>query len=213
MKTTGLIFDMDGTLWDSSREVAASWAEVLARHPEAGRTVTQADVMGIMGLTMTGIADRLFPQLDRAGRDRLLQECTDYENEYLRIHGGKLYPGLEETLERLHREWPLFIVSNCQKGYIETFLDHYGYWRFFQDIECFGNTGLPKDGSLRLVAERNGLSGFYYLGDIQGDYEATKAAGGHFIHAAYGFGQIEDPVPRVLSLTELPALLATLEKR
>ena len=41
-------------------------------------------------------------------------------------------------------------------------------------------------------------------GDIQSDYESSKKAGVAFIHAAYGFGTIDDEVPEIEDLSQLP---------
>ena len=54
-----------------------------------------------------------------------------------------------------------------------------------------------------MVAGRNHLDKGVYVGDIQGDYDATRLAGLPFIHAAYGFGTIDAEVPRIHSLEEL----------
>ena len=56
----GLIFDMDGTLWDSSENVAASWTEKIRELGIDMPDITQKDVMGVMGLTMDRIADIIF---------------------------------------------------------------------------------------------------------------------------------------------------------
>ena len=48
-----------------------------------------------------------------------------------------------------------------------------------------------------------------YVGDIQGDYEATRWAGLPFIHARYGFGTIEDEVPFINALEDLPEVVKT----
>lgn len=211
MSVTGIIFDMDGTLWDSSQEVADSWTEVLQRHPEMDRVITRADMQSVMGMPMTGIAETLFSGLEHEQQMKLLDECTAYENEYLETHGGYLYPDLELTLERLSREYPLFIVSNCQSGYIEAFLKHYDFGQYFRDHLCFGDNGLPKSDNIRAVARRNRLDIYYYVGDIQADYDAAAKAGGQFIHAAYGYGTIRRPVPRILAFAELPRLLRSIE--
>ncbi len=204
---TGLIFDMDGTLWDSSEGVAASWNEQLLKegYPEA--LVTRESIMGVMGLTMDAIARILFAGLPEEKQMRVLEVCCEHENDYLRAHGGTLYPHLEETLLLLSRDWPLFIVSNCQKGYIEAFLDHYDFWKYFQDIECYGNNLLGKGDNIALLSRRNGLEKAIYIGDIQGDYDAAMQAGAQFIHAAYGFGTINVPVPSLSSFDKLPELL------
>lgn len=207
---TGVIFDMDGTLWDSSQEVADSWTQVLQRRPETARVLTKEEIQAVMGMTMTRIAQTLFSDLPEETQMMLLAECTDYENEYLSLHGARLYPGLKETLLTLSDQYPLFIVSNCQSGYIEAFLSYYRFGTYFRDFLCFGDNGLPKADNIRELARRSDLDVYYYVGDIQGDYDATMKAGGRFIHAAYGFGTINAPVPAIRSLSELPGLLKTL---
>ena len=201
---------MDGTLWDSSENVAASWTEKLNELGLKRPPVTKQDIMSVMGLTMDKIADSIFSDLPKDERMRLLDLCCEYENSYLMEHGGVLYPRLESTLAVLRDKYRLFIVSNCQKGYIEAFLDHYGFWKYFDDIECYGNNLMGKDHNIALVAKRNGLDKAFYIGDIQSDYDSTVKAGLEFIHAAYGFGKISQQVPELKSFSELPELVEKL---
>ena len=106
-------------------------------------------------------------------------------------------------IEELKEKYPLYIVSNCQSGYIEAFLDHYGFGKYFEDIECYGNNLRQKGDNIRLLADRNGLTEAVYVGDIQGDYDASCHAGVGFIHAAYGFGTIAADVPEIHTFEEL----------
>lgn len=204
---TGIIFDMDGTLWDSSENVAASWSEKISQLGLERKPITKQDIMGVMGLTMDRLADIIFSDLPKNKRMELLDLCCEYENEYLREHGGVLYPELESTLAGLKEKYSLYIVSNCQKGYIEAFLDHFGFWKYFDDIECYGNNLMGKGSNIALIAKRNGLDRAFYVGDIQGDYDATAEAGFEFIHAAYGFGTVKQTVPELSAFKELPQLL------
>ena len=199
----GIIFDMDGTLWDSSKGVAISWTEIVNKEYDKERVITAEDIQGVMGRTMDKIADALFAELSKEERMSLLRKCCIYENAYLKEHGGILFPQLEETFKALRENYDLFIVSNCQAGYIEAFLDHYGFWHYFKDIECYGNNDLPKSENIKKVVERNHLEKAVYVGDIQGDYDATMAAGLPFIHAAYGFGTIAQETAKVDSFAEL----------
>lgn len=207
---TGLIFDMDGTLWDSSENVAASWTEKMHELGYDRPDITREDIMNVMGLTMDRIADKIFGDLPKDERMELLDTCCQYENEYLRKNGGVLYPDLEKTLLRLKEKYHLYIVSNCQKGYIEAFLDYFGFWKYFDDIECYGNNLKEKGDNIALLAKRNSLERAFYIGDIQGDYDATMKAGLEFIHAAYGFGKIEQTVPELMNFYELPEMLESL---
>ena len=198
---------MDGTLWDSSENVARSWTEKVRELGYDRPDITQKDIMGIMGLTMDRIADIIFSDLPKDERMELLDRCCEYENAYLLEHGAVLYPGLEETLKILGEKYELYIVSNCQSGYIEAFLEHYGFGKYFRDIECYGNNLLDKGSNIALIAERNGLDRAYYIGDIQGDYDSAMKAGCGFIHAAYGFGKIREAVPELPAFNKLPELL------
>lgn len=207
MEKKGIIFDMDGTIWNSAEAVAKCWDEVVQTHPEMTCRITTKDVMNVMGKTMDVIAETLFSELPPAERMKLLDECCDAENAYLKAHGAVLYPALSDTLTTLQRDYHLYIVSNCQKGYIEAFLDHYDYWHFFEDIECYGNNEMKKGANIRLLAARNSLTKAVYVGDIQGDYDAAMEAGVGFIHAAYGFGHIAADVPVIRQFSELPEVV------
>jgi phosphoglycolate phosphatase len=208
----GLIFDMDGTLWDSSENVAKAWTEKIHELGVAHHDITQEDIMNVMGLTMDRIADIIFSTLPQEKRMELLDACGGHENAYLLKHGGTLYPDLEKTLATLKEKYGLYIVSNCQSGYIETFLEHYGFGKYFTDIECYGNNNKGKGDNIRLLSERNGLEKAWYVGDIQGDYDAAMKAECEFIHAAYGFGSIDAEVPELERFSDLPKMMEELDK-
>lgn len=236
MKKFGIIFDMDGTLWDSSEGVAASWTEVvgkeypgidgLDRENETDMknntyskkdsippVITREKIQSVMGLTMDKLAEAVFPELSEDTRMKLLEKCCASENAYLEKNGGSLYPEVEKTLMELKERYHLYIVSNCQSGYIEAFLKYYGFGSYFDDIECYGNNNLKKGDNIRLIVSRNNLDEAWYVGDIQGDYEASMYAGVSFIHAAYGFGEINQEVPKIKEFAELSSLMRNLSVR
>lgn len=189
----GIIFDLDGTLWDSAEGVCISWNEVLKRHSEIHREpITADELSACMGLPMYEIAARLFPEESENTQKSFMDELCVYENEYLAAHGGKLFDGLEKTLDYLSKKYRLFIVSNCQDGYIEAFLKAHGLSRYFEDTECWGRTRLSKGESNKILIERNGLKNPVYVGDTSGDAKSAQDAGIPFIFAAYGFGEVEE---------------------
>lgn len=202
MKDYGILQDLDGTLWDSSRSVAEAWTEKL-KQLGIGQTVTQQEIQNVMGLPMDEIAQILFK--DQPARDRmpLMEACAAYENEYISRHGGKLYPGLKETLRRLHEEYFVAIVSNCQKGYIEAFISYFDLYSVIDDFESYGRTGMYKDKNIRRVINRNHLKKALYVGDIEKDRQAAQGACIPFIFASYGMGHVRGG-DRIDSLYELP---------
>ena len=192
MKVESLIFDMDGTLWDSAENVARSWTEVLKEKSDVDMVVTESDIKAVMGMPMDAIARKMFGEFSEERQMELVDACGDYENDYLRQHGGKLYDGVEDTLAKLSEAHRLYIVSNCQSRYIEAFLEYYGFGRYFKDILCWGDTKVSKGESIKILMDKNGITDAAYVGDIQGDCDSARYAGIKFIHAAYGFGKVED---------------------
>ncbi len=202
-----ILFDLDGTLWDSAPGVCKAWNTVLARHGMAP-DITVEKMHGMMGKQMNVIAAILFPERSEAEQAALMDECCVVEHEVLAEVGGTLYPRLEEILSALCEKYTLGIVSNCQKGYIETFFAAHGLGKYFSDIECYGNTGLSKGENIAAVVRRGGFDKAVYLGDTHGDWEAAVHAGVPFIHAAYGFGSVPENERRIFDISELPAVAA-----
>lgn len=205
----GIIFDMDGTLWDSAAGVADSWNEAILAYGYERKPLTAGDIQSVMGKTMEDIADILFPELNVMQRKELFDLCCRLENDYLRRHGGVLYPDIRKTMEKLKVNYHLYIVSNCQAGYIEAFLDYYKFHDLIEDIECYGNNDKPKGENIALLYQRNNLEDAVYVGDIQGDYDASMSAGVRFIHAGYGFGKVEADVPEIQKFSDLIEVIDT----
>jgi len=204
----GIIFDVDGTLWDACSVIADSWNEYIrGSEPDLEANLTYDDLHRTCGLTMTAIADTLFPQLQTERRYDLLEKLCSYEVDYLRSHDGEIYPHVKEIMASLSGPYHLYIVSNCQRGYVQRFIDQAGCGSYIEDYEEYGRTGLVKDRNIELLVGRNHLETAVYVGDTQGDYNSTRMAGQKFIHAAYGFGTLDEtsvPDGVIHSLDELP---------
>ncbi|GAA4439978.1 HAD family hydrolase [Pontibacter saemangeumensis] len=204
--TDGIIFDLDGTLWDSTQAVADAWQASISKLSYVDRTVTQEDVRAIAGMPYDAIYDKLFPNLNASQRQELMALCGEEELRQLKAEGGTLYEGLEETLASLQEKYKLFIVSNCQLGYIDIFLEFHNMQRFFTDHGCFGDNHKPKGENIRALIERNNLKEAVYVGDTKGDYDASQQAGVPFIYARYGFGEVTANVPYIDRFEDLRKL-------
>ena len=206
-----VIFDLDGTLWNSSANVAASWNIVIERETDSDVRLSAEDIARNMGKTMNEIADADFGWLPEKERYALARKCEEFENGYITEHGGDLYEGVRETLKMLHDAGvQMSVVSNCQEGYVKAFMDSMDMWKFFKDYEEWGRSGLLKADNIKLVMERNGIEKAVYVGDIQRDSDAAHEAGIPCIYAAYGFGEIKDAVARIDRFDALPGVLKEL---
>ena len=202
-----IIFDVDGTLWDSTDSVARSWNLAIQENSSLDLTITENALQQVFGKTMTEIADTLFSRLPEKERMKLLEVCFQYENRYLETHPGKLYDGVTDTLAVLSGQYPIFIVSNCQKGYIEVLLRTCSLEPFIKDHLCFGETQTSKGQTILTLMKRNGLKNPVYVGDTRGDADACAEAGIPFIFAGYGFGDVPDARMRISKFTDLKDLV------
>jgi len=198
-----LIFDLDGTLWDTNATCANAWNRVLARLGIAYRPITAADVRSVAGRAHVDAVRAVFSGLaeDDVQRISLLTQTED--NLAISRYGADIYPGVRELIPRLGTLLPLMIVSNCQRGYIELFLSTSGLGEHFVDFECWGNTGSHKAANLRALIARNDLRSPWLVGDTEGDHEAASENGVPFVHAGYGFGVVSGCDARIESFAEL----------
>lgn len=208
--TDSIIFDLDGTLWDSTEIVAKAWNEVLEKEPSINLHLIADDLKKLFGRPLPVIASILFDKLPENEQLELIDRCCHQEHIALSKQCGILFPHLEDTLKILSSKYKLFIVSNCEDGYIETFLKISGLASYFQDFECPGNSGLLKGDNNKLIIQRNQLSAPVYVGDTQGDADAAAYAGIPFIFAKYGFGNVKDYKYFIDEFSQLPALLDTI---
>ncbi|MBU3104520.1 HAD family hydrolase [Clostridium gasigenes] len=192
MKLDSIVFDLDGTLWDSSSSVIDSWNETISNYNEVKNKLTVDDMKSVMGLVIQDIALKFFPYLEEENRLTIIKHCCKNECKHLEKHGAILYDQLEEILKYLDKKYKLFIVSNCQCGYIESFFKSHKLNKYFIDYENSGRTGLTKGENIKLIIERNNLINPVYVGDTDGDLKASIFAGIPFIYARYGFGEVKD---------------------
>ena len=212
MKTPfdSVIFDLDGTLWDATAAITSAFQAAKSSVDYVAHDVTLAQVQAVTGQPYEVVYERLFPSLPADKFDEYRALCAHHELAAARQPGGTLYPELEATLRYLREQgYRLFIVSNCQLGYIDAFFDNSQLASYFEGHQCFGTRMLPKSENIREVVAQYGLQAPVYVGDTPGDFAASQAAGVPFIFATYGFGHVEaaDAPVRIGQLRELQEVL------
>ncbi len=188
----GVIFDVDGTLWDSREIVAQSWGSVVRRETERQTPLSVSEITHLFGQTMDCFAAELFPEESQERQRELLDACSRAELEMLKSRALQPYDGIKEVFQILSREYPLFIVSNCQAGYIEILLQNAGLAPLVTKHYCPDDTGEKKAANISRLVRDYHLKDAVYIGDTQDDFQAAREAGVSFIYASYGFGTVRD---------------------
>ena len=192
MEFESLIFDIDGTIWDS-RALVAEGYNIQLRKEGLDHLCTDAEALRpLFGMTIEDLADHLLPSVPVPERYALIRRCMETQNVHLQEDPCHIeYSGVKETLKKLAQKYRLFIVSNSNCGYPELCMGKLGVENLFEGHLCFGDTGTHKGLTIRTLMERHGITSACYIGDTQGDLEACDIANVPFIWASYGFGSPE----------------------
>ena len=138
--------------------------------------LTREIVCICMGLSTEETGKRLFPGASPEAANAAMQILFEEELLVLRDKSGSIYPGVIKTMQALAEEYDLFVVSNSQDGYVQSFMRWSGL-TCVRDIEMSGRTGLDKGSNIRLVMERNNITQAVNVGDTQKDAAAAEKAG------------------------------------
>ena len=207
MNYESIILDIDGTLWDSRALVAEGFNLQLTEEGYPHLCVTVDDLTPLFGKVMQDLADTLLASVSREARYDLMIRCMEREHAYMQQHPCNVgYPNIRETITELAKHYRLFIVSNSQSGYPQMCMDKLGLTPYIEGHLCFGDTGTSKGKTIRTLIEKHNIGSCVYIGDTQGDYEATLEAGVPFIWASYGFGAPEGYTARIEALEDLLTL-------
>ena len=192
MEFESLIFDIDGTLWDSRAMVAEGY-NIQLRAEGLGHLCLKAeDLTPLFGKVKEDLANALFAMLPEEARNALINRCMDSEREYMADMDCAIgYPEVKETLEKLKEKYRLFIVSNCDCGYPELCMEKLGIGHLIEGHLCYGDTGTPKGQTIQKLMADHHITSACYIGDTQGDADAAKFAGIPFVYCAYGFGSVD----------------------
>ena len=208
MNYESIIFDIDGTLWDS-RALIAEGYNIQLRKEGLHHLQTNADVLlQLFGKTMSDIADNLFPEFAPEERYALMDRCIASEDAYLESHPCDTiaYPDIKSTMEALAKNHRLFIVSNGQKGYPQLAARKLKVDHLISGYLSYGDTGTEKGETIRILMKDHNITDAVYVGDTQGDYLATVDAGIDFIWADYGFGKPDTCVGTIHCFKDLLTL-------
>jgi phosphoglycolate phosphatase len=210
-----IVFDLDGTLVDSRRDLAESANQLLE---ECGASPHSEDAIGRMvgdgaaTLVARAFAAARVPQPP----DALLRFLMIYNSRLLRF--TKPYPGIPELLSDLQRRTTLAVLTNKPLAATRTILDGLDLARYFGDRVVGGDGPFPRKPSpdgLQQLMSHVGVSPAttMLLGDSVIDWRTAHAAGACSCVARYGFGFDGFPLGELTSADRLidhPAELLSL---
>jgi len=209
-----IVFDLDGTLVDSRRDLADSANELIV---ELGGTPLAEEAIGRM--VGEGAALLVRRALEAAGLD----DRPGALERFLAMYDARLlnhtrpYRGIPEAVAAARRHARLAVLTNKPAAATERLLDGLRLRDLFDDV--IGGDGAwprkPEPASLLDLAFRAGASPSHTLivGDSAVDHETALRAGTRCCLAAYGFGFATFPRERITgeewvvrSPVELPAV-------
>ncbi|MBI1911143.1 MAG: HAD-IA family hydrolase [Deltaproteobacteria bacterium] len=189
IETDLIIFDLDGTLIDSSQDIAWSANRTLLAMDHRERDINE--IVGHIGWGVKPLLEKLMPD---EGPERILEA----RNKFLEFYGGHLvvktyiYPGVIDTIEFFRDKGKqMAIVTNKPIGLSEQILDILKLSRYFRMV--LGGDSLlnkkPHPEPVEKVVNTLGVAPnkAVIVGDSPVDCEAGKAAGTCTVGAAYGF--------------------------
>jgi phosphoglycolate phosphatase len=205
-----VVFDLDGTLIDSSRDLAAAVNRALRRAAPDARTLPEDVVRTFIG---SGARVLITRSVAEAGLTQSVDEVLAlFLEEYRRglLDATRLYPGTEDALSRL-RDRRLAVLTNKPGDMSRVILEGLGVAdRFFRIYGAGDVEGRkPDPAGLRRIADEAGvdMEEAVMVGDSGIDVRTGRAAGALTAGVTYGFDvdSFRDDPPDILvrSLTEL----------
>ena len=207
----GILFDLDGTLWDAVDSYTELWNRTNAEFGLDAR-VTREDLLRYMGKPIDIIFSALMGDV-KVDKQAYLQRLDYWESTLMPQLGGRLYPGVVEGLKRLSDHYKLFLVSNCGSDGLKNMMRFAGITPCITDTLTYGETERGKDFNIAEIVRRNKLSAPLYIGDTQGDSDAAHAAGAAMAWASWGFGSCADAELTFDSFNQLTDTLISLDHK
>ena len=201
-----IIFDLDGTLWDT-REITLKSANIVAaKYPDI-KEITMIEVEGGMGYSFEETSEIYMPYLDKDRREKYFRKIIDTNIDLINKEGTKLYEGVKDTIINLSKDYKLGIVTNNNDNYVKSFFKSSGLEEYFTDYMGAASYNLTKGEAIKKLVSKYNEKTNYYVGDIKQDMISSEDAGVTFIHAKYGFDKELETKYYINDIRKLPELM------
>lgn len=201
-----IIFDLDGTLWETI-DATYEAANIIANNHSELRKISKETIIRGMGLSSLENAANYMPYIPTEIGINYMKEISDKTSEIININNVTIYNEARETIKKLNKNYKLCIVTNNRDKYVETFLKITNLKEYFIDFIGTASYNITKSEAIKKLVNKYNEEDNYYVGDIKKDKEATKKAGIKFIHAKYGFEPNLKSELYINKIEELPSIL------
>lgn len=210
MKIKLIIFDLDGTLVDSSVDITNSLNYAI--EPYNFQQLSVEKTISLVGEGLTKLVESLLGEDRKDILPEVLKRFIDHYTAHL-TDFSKVYPGVKETLEGLS-EYKKAVISNKREFLSRRLLEDLGLAVYFDSIMGSDSAGEKKPSPKPLLKVMEILScrpdEALIVGDSNFDIEAGKAAGIKTIAVSYGYkkiGMLKDADHIIDDMRELPVKL------
>ena len=184
-----IVFDLDGTLIDSERDLADAVNALLAER--GGDALPLSAIGSMVGDGAVVLVRRAFDAARLPIDDLALPRFLELYDARL-LNTTRPYPGIVEALETIGRHGVLAVLTNKPLRHTERLLEGFDLTRFFADV-LGGDGALPRKpdpAGLRHLMSAHGVipSRTVLVGDSMVDANTSRSAGTKFCLARYGFG-------------------------
>jgi phosphoglycolate phosphatase len=185
-----VVFDLDGTLVDSSRDIAASVNAALGRVAPGTAALSREAILSFVGEGAGLLVERSLRHAGLAlSTEEVLPVYIDCYRERL-LDTTRLYPGVAEALDALAGT-TLAVLTNKPGDMSRTILEGLGVASRFARVRGAGDVPSRKPdpaGLLGLMSELGARAGeTWMVGDSATDVGVARAAGARAAGVTWGF--------------------------
>lgn len=218
-----LIFDLDGTLADTSRDITE--AINYAVEPFGTGPYSIEETKAMVGSGITKLLHSLIPEDSASKNDSDIDPFEEVSRRFLGFYSKHLldytiaYPNVKETLSQLGA-YKKAVLSNKREKFSKDVIKGVGLLEFFDIINGSDSVSEKKPSPVPVIETMKSLGASkdetVIIGDSNFDIEAGKAAGIITIAVTYGFRPVEmlkDADFIIDSMGDLPGILEKIEEK
>lgn len=178
----GIVFDLDGTLWDTKESYLYSYEKISEKYHIVDKKGPE-DIVQMLGVKLRDVMNFLFADFEN--KDVIAEDAVNFSIECILKNSDVLYPNVKEMIIKLSKDYKIYIISNCPRNYLETFLSISNLKEYITDSYTI-TEGNKIENFQKIINQNKGK--LLFVGDDYEDYQTIKDHGKTFFcYAKYGY--------------------------